>query len=297
MVKRINKVLSKFRTFFFKKMKVSIQGIKGSYHHQVALELLGNDIEINECLSFDNLAESLKSNQVDFAVMAIENSIAGSIIPNYALIDNYSLTIVDEYYIEIKHQLMALPGSKLNDIKEVASHPMALLQCKKFFKLHPNIKLIEESDTAAVAKRISDDKIKSLGAIASYECSKIYKLDIVSKNIHSISNNSTRFVLLEKTSSNKSKLSYNKASIKFVLNHKTGNLAAILNIISENKLNLTKIQSLPMAHTPWKYSFFVDITFENQKFFEKTSKIIKNVSESFKILGTYNNKLRNDTSK
>ena len=278
-------------------MKVSIQGIKGAYHHQVALELLGNDIEINECLSFDNLAESLKSNQVDLAVMAIENSIAGSIIPNYALIDNYSLTIVDEYYIEIKHQLMALPGSKLNDIKEVASHPMALLQCKKFFKLHPNIKLIEESDTAAVAKRISDDKIKSLGAIASYECSKIYKLDIVSKNIHSISNNSTRFVLLEKTSSNKSKLSYNKASIKFVLNHKTGNLAAILNIISENKLNLTKIQSLPMVHTPWKYSFFVDITFENQKFFEKTSKIIKNVSESFKILGTYNNKLRNDTSK
>ena len=278
-------------------MKVSIQGIKGAYHHQVALELLGNDIEINECLSFDNLAESLKSNQVDLAVMAIENSIAGSIIPNYALIDNYSLTIVDEYYIEIKHQLMALPGSKLNDIKEVASHPMALLQCKKFFKLHPNIKLIEESDTAAVAKRISDDKIKSLGAIASYECSKIYKLDIVSKNIHSISNNSTRFVLLEKTSSNKSKLSYNKASIKFVLNHKTGNLAAILNIISENKLNLTKIQSLPMVHTPWKYSFFVDITFENQKFFEKTSKIIKNVSESFKILGTYKNKLRNDTSK
>ena len=139
----------------------------------MALELLGSDIEINECLSFDNLAESLKSNQVDLAVMAIENSIAGSIIPNYALIDNYSLTIVDEYYIEIKHQLMALPGSKLNDIKEVASHPMALLQCKKFFKLHPNIKLIEESDTAAVAKRISDDKIKSLGAIASYECSKI----------------------------------------------------------------------------------------------------------------------------
>ena len=196
----------------------------------MALELLGSDIEINECLSFDNLAESLKSNQVDLAVMAIENSIAGSIIPNYALIDNYSLTIVDEYYIEIKHQLMALPGSKLNDIKEVASHPMALLQCKKFFKLHPNIKLIEESDTAAVAKRISDNKIKSLGAIASYECSKIYKLDIVSKNIHSISNNSTRFVLLEKTSSNKSKLSYNKASIKFVLNHKTGNLAAILNL-------------------------------------------------------------------
>ena len=144
-------------------MKVSIQGIKGSYHHQVALELLGSDIEINECLSFDNLAESLKSNQVDLAVMAIENSIAGSIIPNYALIDNYSLTIVDEYYIEIKHQLMALPGSKLNDIKEVASHPMALLQCKKFFKLHPNIKLIEESDTAAVAN--GEKKFLNLNAV------------------------------------------------------------------------------------------------------------------------------------
>mgnify|MGYP001479017962 CR=1 FL=1 len=174
--------------------KIGIQGIKGSYHDQVAKEYFGDAVEINEFLSFDELADSVFIGSSDFGIMAIENSIAGSIIPNYALIDNLNLNIVGECFVNINHQLMALPGVDLNDIETVSSHPMALLQCKKFFKDFPKISLIEARDTAGEAKRISENKIKNVGAIASVEASKLYELNIIHKNIQTIEKNETRFV-------------------------------------------------------------------------------------------------------
>ena len=163
--------------------KVAIQGIKGSYHHQVALNYFGKEIEIIEFLSFDELANSIANNNCDYGVMAIENSIAGSIIPNYALIDNLKLKIAGEYYININHQLMAINGSKIEDLEVVASHPMALLQCKNFFKKYPQITLVEDKDTAEVALRIQRDNIKKMGAIASVHASELYNLNILSKNM------------------------------------------------------------------------------------------------------------------
>jgi prephenate dehydratase len=199
--------------------RVAIQGIKGSYHYQVANEYFKNKLEIIEFLSFDEVANSIKNSHCDFAVMAIENSIAGSIIPNYALIDDLNLKIVGEYYININHQLMALPGTKIKDLSTVSSHPMALLQCKSFFKSYPKITLIEDKDTAEVAYRIQRDKIKNLGAIASTNAAKLYDLEILNRNIQTIKNNETRFVIV-------SKLYFenninNKASLKFSLSHKT----------------------------------------------------------------------------
>ena len=166
--------------------RVAIQGIKGSYHHQVANEYFKDKLEIIEFLSFDEVANSIENSDCDFAVMAIENSIAGSIIPNYALIDGLNLKIVGEYYININHQLMALPGTTIKDLSTVSSHPMALLQCKSFFKSHPKITLIEDKDTAEVAYRIQRDKIKNLGAIASTNAAKLYDLEILSRNIQTI---------------------------------------------------------------------------------------------------------------
>lgn len=268
---------------------IAIQGIKGSYHHEVAMQLFDATCALDECLSFDALVKSVVSKKVEAGVMALENSIAGSIIPNYALIDHHHLHIVDEAYISIEHQLMALPGTNLKDIKEIASHPMALLQCKDFFATQPHIKLIEDADTAEVAKRIAERKLKGLGAIASASAAKLYGLDIVAPNIHSISNNTTRFVVV-KTTPNTSE-DVNKASLKFLLDHKRGSLAAVLNVLSDCKLNLTKIQSMPVVETPWKYSFFVDVTFEEYAFYMKAIQVLEIMTESLKVLGTYRNKL------
>jgi prephenate dehydratase len=270
--------------------KVAIQGIKGSYHHQVALNYFGQEIELLEFLSFDELANSIANNNCDYGVMAIENSIAGSIIPNYALIDNLNLKITGEYYININHQLLALSGSKIQDLEVVASHPMALLQCKNFFKKYPKITLIEDKDTAEVAFRIQRDNIQKMGAIASVHASELYNLNILSKDIQTIKNNETRFVIISKNSLiNDSKS--NKASIKFSLSHKTGSLAAILNILKDCNLNLTKIQSLPIIETPWKYSFFIDTTYDSIVSLEKALKLIDENSESLKVLGIYKNNI------
>ena len=267
--------------------KIAIQGIKGSYHHEVAAQLFGTSTNLDECLSFDALVAAVTSGAVSHGLMALENSIAGSIIPNYALIDKHNLHIVDEAYIRIEHQLMALPGTAVADITEVASHPMALLQCKDFFASQPHIKLIEDADTAEVAHRIANKQIRGLGAIASKTAAALYGLEIVAPNIHSIANNATRFVVV-KTTPNSSEDS-NKASLKFVLDHKRGSLAAMLNVMSDCKLNLTKIQSLPKIDTPWKYAFFVDVTFNVFEDYEKAKSIMKIMAEEFKILGEYKN--------
>jgi len=221
--------------------------------------------------------------------MAIENTIAGSIIPNYALIDSNNLHIVGEEYLHIHHHLMALPGQTIKSIKEVWSHPMALLQCKEFFKKYPHIKLVEDVDTAEVAKRIAKENLKGIAAIAPKIAAEIFGLQVLEDNIQTIKDNSTRFVIVQIQKPTHSIEGVNKASLKFELSHKRGSLAAVLNVLSDCKMNLTKIQSLPVIETPWKYSFFVDVTFDEYTEYQKLVKIIDIMAEDFKILGTYKN--------
>ena len=263
------------------KNSIAIQGIKGSFHHIVTKQYFKNDEIISEFLSFDDLVDSLVDEKCNYAVMALENSIAGSIIPNYALIDKNNLHIVGEEYLDIQHNLICLSGQSIDDIKEVHSHPMALLQCKEFFKKYPNIKLVEDKDTAQVAKRISENKLKNIA--------EIFSLTILSKSIQTIKNNETRFVILQK-SLGKTTNKLNKASVKFELDHARGSLAAILNVLSDCKLNLTKIQSLPKIETPWVYSFFIDITFDNYKHYLKAKSIMSIMAKDFKVLGEYENR-------
>lgn len=267
---------------------IAIQGAEGSNHHKVAIDFYGKEIQLAECMSFDVLVDSLLNNSADVGVMALENTIAGSIIPNYALIDNSNLHIIDEEYLNIHHHLMALKNQTLEDIKEVWSHPMALLQCKEFFKKYPNIKLVEDVDTAEVAKRISQKNLKGIAAIAPKIAAEIFDLEILEDEIQTIKDNSTRFVIVQ-TSKPALNENVNKASLKFQLNHKRGSLAAILNVLSDCKMNLTKIQSLPVIETPWKYSFFVDITFDDYNDYKKAASILEIMAEEFKVLGTYKN--------
>lgn len=268
---------------------IAIQGAEGSNHHKVARDFYGDDVELVECLSFDELVDSLLNKKATKGIMAIENTIAGSIIPNYALIDTNNLHICGEEYLNIHHHLMALEGQKIEDVKEVCSHPMALLQCKEFFKNHPHIKLVEDVDTAEVAKRIAKNKLKGVAAIAPKLAADFFGLEVIEDEIQTIKDNATRFVIVQTEKPNNGIDTINKASLKFQLNHKRGSLAAILNVLSDCKMNLTKIQSLPVIETPWKYSFFVDVTFDNYKDYEKAEAIIKIMAEDFKVLGTYKN--------
>ena len=268
---------------------IAIQGAEGSNHHKVARDFYGDNIQLKECMSFDALVAHLLDGSATDGVMAIENTIAGSIIPNYALIDSNNLHIVGEEYLNIHHHLMALPGQTIKSIKEVWSHPMALLQCKEFFKKHPHIKLVEDVDTAEVAKRISKENIKGVAAIAPIIAAEIFELEVLEDDIQTIKDNSTRFVIVQTQKPTISSDLINKASLKFQLNHKRGSLAALLNVLSDCKMNLTKIQSLPVIETPWKYSFFVDVTFDQFTDYQKLIKIIEIMAEEFKILGTYIN--------
>jgi prephenate dehydratase len=270
------------------KKKIGIQGIRGSFHHIAVENYFDKEIKLCEYLSFEDMIFSLSKNEIQYALMAIENSTAGSIIPNYALIDEYNINIVGEHYLEISHNLMALKGQSLDDIKEIHSHPMALLQCRDFLKENPSIKLVEEKDTASVAKKISNTKTMGIGAIASKLAAKIYDLNLIKEDIQSIKKNQTRFVVLKKDNS-LDKLQINKASLKFELDHKRGSLATILNVLSDCKLNLTKIQSMPKIETPWRYSFFVDVTFENLDNYLKAKSIIQIMAKEFKVLGEYKN--------
>ena len=269
--------------------KIAIQGIKGSFHHAVAMDYFSPAVALEECLSFDAVVDALLRGKVKQAVMALENSIAGSIIPNYALIDQNDLTIVGEYNLNIHHNLMAIEGQSIADITEVHSHPMALLQCKSFFKNYPHIKLIEAADTADVARKISEDNLMGLAAIAPKEAASIYGLTILAASIQTIKNNVTRFVVMQKKNGTLPKEQISKASLKFILDHQRGSLAAVLNVMSDCLLNLTKIQSLPVIETPGKYAFFVDVTFDTYQQYDKARKILAIMALEFKILGEYAN--------
>lgn len=270
-------------------LKVAIQGIKGSNHHQVALDYFSEDITLSECNSFDQMVKQLIEGTVDKGVMAIENSIAGSIIPNYALIHHNQLHIIGEHYLNIHHHLMALEGQTLEDIKEVHSHPMALLQCKNFFDNYPEIKLVESSDTADSAKKIRDNKLKGIAAIAPKKASELYGLTIIADDIQTIKHNSTRFIVIKAINKELPISEINKASLRFVLDHKRGSLATVLNVLSDCSINLTKIQSLPVIDVPWKYAFFVDVTFDKYEDYQKAHSLLEIMAEEFLVLGEYKN--------
>ncbi len=271
-----------------KKKKIAIQGIEGSFHHIVANQYFGNEIKLQECLSFVEIPELVNTELVDGAVMAIENSLAGSILPNYALIDEFDLSIQGEVHLPIHHHLMGLKGQSLADIKEVWSHPMAILQCRKFFRNHPHIKLVEETDTAESAKQIHEKQLKGIAAIASKKAAEIYGLHIIENKIQTRKQNYTRFFILKKRNGNlKRPLIINKASLKFITNHQTGSLGEALNIFTTFNMNLSKIQSLPIIDKPWKYAFFADVIFDDYRQFEKAINKVKEKVSSLKILGEY----------
>ncbi len=270
-------------------LKIAIQGIRGSNHHQVAREYFGEDISLVECLTFHELVDQLLQKKADKGIMAIENSIAGSIIPNYALVYRNNLHIIGEHYLNIHHHLMAQKGQTIEDIREVRSHPMALLQCREYLKTKPHMKMVEDFDTAETARQIQENSWSGIAAIAPSVAAELYGLEILASDIQTIKNNATRFIVIKTQNKALPEEEINKASIRFITDHKRGSLATVLNVMSDCNLNLTKIQSLPIIETPWKYAFFVDITFEKFEHFAKAKSLLNIMSEDFKVLGEYKN--------
>lgn len=266
--------------------KIAFQGIPGSFHHQVALMEYGESAKLLSFAHFEGVAKAVAEGSATAGVMAIENSIAGAILPNYDLIDRYGLHIQGEFYLPISHQLMALEGQQIQDLHEVRSHPMALLQCKSFLENYPHLEQIQDVDTASVAKRIAAKKLQGVAAIGSEIAAKIYGLEILARGIQTIKTNFTRFILLG-NSPTPDPLPPTKASIKITIRNEAGGLAGLLTHLSAHGLDLSKIQSIPVIEKPWEYAFFIDAKFDDPLQFEQAMQQVREKFGTLKILGTY----------
>lgn len=270
--------------------KVIIQGIKGSFHDIATRSYFkGEDITLVPANSFTELFEKFSNDlSIDSAVMAIENTIAGSIMYNYSLLKDSQFHITGEILLRIKQNLLALPGTKIEDLTEVHSHPMALAQCREFLNKQNDLKLIEREDTALCAEEISLQKKQGYAAIASELAAKEFGLEVIGPSIETNKRNFTRFLILSrKEQALKAKENtVEKASICFSLKHKTGSLSDILLELSARSCNLTKIQSVPMIGKEWQYYFFADFIMEDNSY-QEIVKVLKEKVESLQILGHY----------
>ncbi|MFA6945678.1 MAG: prephenate dehydratase [Pedobacter sp.] len=271
------------------KKRVAIQGIRASFHEEAAFKFFGTDIETVECESFKKTCEVLKNKQADYVVMAIENSIAGSLLPNYTLLREYNFSIVGEVYLAIQLHLLALPGVKFEDVKYVQSHPIAIRQCSDFFEEFPHLQVVESSDTAACAKKIREENLTDTVAIANLLAAKLYNLEVMERRIESNKKNFTRFLIL----ANKplENVEVNKASLSFQVGNSVGSLAEVLNIFASHKINLSKIQSMPVLGKRNEYNFYVDIEWKNQADYDSAIRQVLKHTINFTIMGEY---LKND---
>ncbi|SKC78266.1 prephenate dehydratase [Ohtaekwangia koreensis] len=268
-----------------KKLKIAIQGIATSFHEVAALTYFNEPIETVECLSFHQLCESLKNGTSDYAVMAIENSIAGSILPNYFLLQDYHFNIIGELYLPIHMNLLVLPGTKLSDIKTIESHPMAIRQCTEFLHALNGVEIRESDDTALSAKRVKELKLKNTAAIANEFAAKKYGLQILEKRIETHKKNFTRFLVLAKRSNGK--IESNKASLCFEVANEVGSLADALTTFKNNSINLTKIQSIPIIGRPSEYSIHIDVEWKRRKSYDTAMHEIMRQVKNLNVLGEY----------
>jgi prephenate dehydratase len=269
--------------------KIAIQGFEGSFHQAAARRFFGNEVEVICCSTFREVVKIADdANKSDGGLMAIENSIAGSILPNYNLLQKSNLKIIGEIYLQIDQNLLVNPGVSLEDIHEVHSHPMALLQCMDFLEKH-NWKLIETEDTALSAQHIHQHKSKHIAAIAGELAAELFQLDMIAPNIHTQKNNYTRFWVLQNSESVEEVADANKASIIFETDHSKGSLAKVLTKISEGGVNLSKLQSMPIPGSDWKYSFHADCEFTSLENLNHVLENIQPFTADVKVYGVYKN--------
>ena len=268
-------------------VRVSIQGYEGSFHQVAAQQFFGKDVGVLPCATFrDVIKIASNKKESDGGVMAIENSIAGSILANYNLLQKSSLKITGEIYLQIRQNLLVNPGVGLEDIREVHSHTMALQQCYDFLDKH-KWKLVETEDTALSAKHVHQHKSKHIAAIASKLAADLFQLDVLAPNIQTLKNNYTRFLILQRQDVAQPVNDANKASVNFHTDHSRGSLAKVLTRIADGGINLSKLQSFPIPGSDFKYSFHADMEFDTMSQFEYVIEQIKPLTEEVRIYGVY----------
>jgi prephenate dehydratase len=267
--------------------RIAIQGFEGSFHQEAANHFFGTNVHVLPCATFRETVRQASDKRIsDGGIMAIENSIAGSILPNYNLLQKSNLHVIGEIYLQIRQQLMVNPSVEFKDIMEVHSHPMAILQCMDYLEKY-NWKIIETEDTALSAQLIHQHHNKHAAAIAGRLAAKMYDLNIVVPNIHTLKNNYTRFLILQREDKIERMDHPNKSSLYFQTDHSRGSLARVLTIIADGGINLSKLQSFPIPDTDWKYSFYVDMEFDSLDKFNSVIDAINPVTEKLKVYGIY----------
>lgn len=273
--------------------RIAIQGIKGSYHDMAAHHFFNNEeIELICCSTFEELFNTVKNDSTVLGMAAIENTIAGSLLHNYELLCESGLTIIGEQKLRISHSLLCLPEDNIEDIKEINSHPVALMQCRDFLSSHPHIKIVETEDTAGAAENIRKMQLHGHAAICSKFAAPLYGMKILEEGIETNKHNFTRFLLVcqpQRANLLRDIRMTNKASLVFTLPHEEGSLSQVLSILSFYKLNLTKIQSLPLVGKEWQYMFYIDLSFDDYTRYSQSIDAITPLTQELKILGEYQN--------
>ena len=269
---------------------IAIQGVKGCFHEQAARQFY-HGVGIDEpgivaCATFDGLYRRVDEGRADAAVMAIENTVSGGLLPNFELLRKYDRKIKGEIFLRIQQNLMALPGQKIEDIREVRTHYMAINQTREFFKDYPWIRLVESEDTAKSAAQIAEEGLMGIGAVASTLAAELYGLEMLAESIETYKQNFTRFLILDDGMTvDKDKV--DKVSMCFTLPHTAGSLAHVLTILSFYGMNLTRIQSLPIPGREWQYFFYVDIKFNDYQRYTQAIAAVRPLMEDLDILGEY----------
>ncbi|MRT93312.1 prephenate dehydratase [Ancylomarina sp. 16SWW S1-10-2] len=269
-------------------MQIAIQGVKGAFHEVAARNYFGDEIDILPKLHFSDLVESVKNGDCDYGIMAIENTISGTIHSNLNLIREHKLVVCGEEYLRIKQNLVAKKGTKIEDLNEVHSHYMAINQTRQFFKKYPNVNLVDSIDTALSMKEIAEKDLDNRGAIGSLLAAEHYGLEVLAESIETNKKNYTRFLILKKDNQWK-KLPSNKASLAMVLDNHKGSLAEILSTIASHDINLSKIESVPLIGEPWHYQFYIDVLFDDKMKYKKMINEITRKLDRLDILGEYTN--------
>ncbi len=280
------------------KRKVAIQGVGGCNHYIAAKLFFKNDgIETIDCDTFKELAEHVVKDPSKLGIMAIENTIAGSILQNYKILKENKLTIVGEYKLRITHALVAMPGVELRDIKEINTHPMAFMQCEEFLNTLPNVKLVEKEDTAGSAKWIKENNLRDHAAICPAGAAELYGMNVLADGIETNKRNFTRFLVLANEDVAQDVLEelgvkqedINKSSMVFTLPHTSGSLSKVLSVLSFYDMNLSMIQSMPIVGEEWRYQFYVNLLFTDYKRYRQAIDAILPLTKDFEILGEYEN--------
>jgi prephenate dehydratase len=267
---------------------VAIQGFAGSFHQIAAQHYFGPALgAVRPCATFAEVGRQVAAGEASCGLMAIENSIAGSILPNYRLLQQAELRITGEVYLQIRQHLMLLPGQALHDIREVHSHPMALQQCSAFLGQYPQWRLVETEDTALSAQRIREGQLRGVAAVAGELAAGLFGLDIVAPDIHAAADNYTRFLVVERAGGAVPTETSNKSSLYFHTAHRRGALAEVLARVGAHGINLSKLQSFPRPGTPWEYYFHADLEFEQPADFHRALADLDEVAESVRVLGVY----------